>query len=862
MKNEASNQSKISGSRLMSKWVMALCAAVAVATVENASAQYQISTVNEVVSENFNGLSVAGTGTVTGVTFNAGVGNTTQAQRNSAWTLTSSNGRGNDNGSNTAGGWRAYGIGNSGNAQFNSPTLGVLGNAGLSSLNSTATFVNTSGGTITSLLVSYTGRQFRGNTGSGSIEVYYSVNGGAFTSLAGSTYTASTTTVGSTNGYSAGNFSDVNNLNIDLSGAGLNLTNGQNIQLQFRYTVGSNSKGVSIDDLTVAFSGTSGGGGGATLSWGASGGGGTSTWDTTTANWYDGSTAVVWDSTKTAVFAGSAGTVTVASGGISAGNGLQFDTSGYTISGDTLTLSGTTSAQTTVTVNTGSATIASALAGSSGVTKSGPGKLILSGNNSGLSGGVSVTSGVLAVTSTAALGSNTLGLSGGTFSSADATALSIANTVVITGDVGLGEASTGNLTFTGSVGLGGGTRVLTVGSGVTTTLAGQYGNGGITKAGAGSLVVASSGSLSTLGVSSGTATINNGITLTLTTSPVAASGGALAIGGTLIYTGATSWAAPVGTITIANGGTYVHNTSAGISSLLGSANFIQETGSTFIYRDASTPSVSGRTYYNLGFETASAWSTGALSGAGVLTVNGALTVASGVTVNFAANTLTTNLNGSVNVSGTYGGGAGARSFTIGSGDTLTVATGGAVILESGQSVTIASGGTLTGGGSITGGTVNVDGGLNPGSSPGVLTVSTLVLGNTAQTVMEVQGTSPGVSFDVVQGTTLTFGGDLELSLTGLSYLGTTLTLFDFSTYNVGLNAINLTGQFTLALNNLGAGAWSNSFVVNDVGTYNFTFSETSGEFLATFTAVPEPSTYVLFALGAGIVLWRLRRRTV
>ena len=83
-----------------------------------------------------------------------------------------------------------------------------------------------------------------------------------------------------------------------------------------------------------------------TLTWDPllnSGGGGTGTWNlNTTANWWTGAADVKWlDSStlgsNTAIFAGTAGTVTLNSS-LSASN-LQFTTSGYTVSGSgTLTL--------------------------------------------------------------------------------------------------------------------------------------------------------------------------------------------------------------------------------------------------------------------------------------------------------------------------------------------------------------------------------------------------------------------------------------------------------------------------------------------------------------------------------------------
>jgi fibronectin-binding autotransporter adhesin len=117
--------------------------------------------------------------------------------------------------------------------------------------------------------------------------------------------------------------------------------------------------------------------------------GGTGTWDTgTTANWdaaASGGASVVWPAlssgTDAAVFGGTAGTVTIDAAGVAA-NSLAFATAGYTLSGGSLTLDGTTPSIT----NNGAATINANLLGSAGLNKVGNGTLALGGNNTGLAG--------------------------------------------------------------------------------------------------------------------------------------------------------------------------------------------------------------------------------------------------------------------------------------------------------------------------------------------------------------------------------------------------------------------------------------------------------------------------------------------
>jgi len=71
---------------------------------------------------------------------------------------------------------------------------------------------------------------------------------------------------------------------------------------------------------------------------GGTGSGGNGVWDTTSLNWFDGTTYVAWSNSilDTAIFAGSSGSVTLSSG-ITTGS-VAFNTTGYTISGGVLTL--------------------------------------------------------------------------------------------------------------------------------------------------------------------------------------------------------------------------------------------------------------------------------------------------------------------------------------------------------------------------------------------------------------------------------------------------------------------------------------------------------------------------------------------
>ena len=159
------------------------------------------------------------------------------------------------------------------------------------------------------------------------------------------------------------------------------------------------------------------------------------TWDTATANWTGFGTT--WPATTTtdddAVFAGTAGTVTIATGGVSA-NSLTFSTTGYAIGGAALTLNGTTP---TLTAGTGiSATLSSVISGAAGLTKAGEGILTLSAANN-FTGVTNINAGTLKAGNAAALGSNVDGttIAGGTL---DVGGLGLGTEIVTISGTGVG----------------------------------------------------------------------------------------------------------------------------------------------------------------------------------------------------------------------------------------------------------------------------------------------------------------------------------------------------------------------------------------------------------------------------------------
>ena len=192
------------------------------------------------------------------------------------------------------------------------------------------------------------------------------------------------------------------------------------------------------------------------------GSGGTGTWNTSGLNWSpngDGTSgpySAPWDNSllDNAIFGGTAATVTLSTP-ITVHN-ITFDTTGYTLTGNTLTLGGITPR---ITVNgTGTAAIDSIIAGSNGLTKSGGGSLTLTGINT-FSGGITLEAGTLSASDNRSLGAvgnivdvtanSSLSIANGGFGIEDRTvSLAGGATLSITG-VGTGSAKftgTGNLT--------------------------------------------------------------------------------------------------------------------------------------------------------------------------------------------------------------------------------------------------------------------------------------------------------------------------------------------------------------------------------------------------------------------------------
>jgi len=185
--------------------------------------------------------------------------------------------------------------------------------------------------------------------------------------------------------------------------------------------------------------------------------GGVGTWDNlTTANWWDGVSVgeQPWNNSSmdTAVFWGSAGVVTL-NAPITAG-ALQFRTSGYTLSGNTLALTGLGA----ITAELGTVTtIASQLIGTNGLTltgtgSSGRGAVRLTNASNNYSGTTTLRSGTLVITNDGQLGntSNALAINGvQTAGLVGGSLLLAGSTTAAAYTTGLTLAATRSVTMTG-----------------------------------------------------------------------------------------------------------------------------------------------------------------------------------------------------------------------------------------------------------------------------------------------------------------------------------------------------------------------------------------------------------------------------
>lgn len=400
--------------------------------------------------------------------------------------------------------------------------------------------------------------------------------------------------------------------------------------------------------------------------------GGDGTWDAgTSTNWDNAAVAgadIVWPGTGTdndAIFAGTAGTVTVDGTGVAA-NSLTFSTAGYVIQGGKVTLNGTTP---TIS-NAVAATINSEVAGSGGLTKTGAGILTLGGANSftgttNISGGTVVAAHVSALTTSTTVnisttsGAGTLRLATDSSVGAYKIGGSSSNQGTVISDRAtagagithvLGTANFGSNTYnfqagsnvtSGTAGISFSSMTLSSGGGGTTTL--NPTTASLTIVGG---ISSSNTSLKTIGlggtnsgnavngaIANGSATVSlsKSNTSTWTLGGANSYTGATSItGGTLIVTHATALGSTAAGTTVASGATLAVSggVAIGAEALNLSGNGVGNVGA--IQNISGTNSMSGAVTLaaatRIGVDAGSLEMSGAFSGGQALTAVGAGTL--------------------------------------------------------------------------------------------------------------------------------------------------------------------------------------------------------------------------------------------
>ena len=318
--------------------------------------------------------------------------------------------------------------------------------------------------------------------------------------------------------------------------------------------------------------------------------GGNGTWHLAGAdnNWTntDGSVNAAYADGTLAIFAGTAGTVTVDnSGGAVTASGLQFASNGYIVNGSPLTLIGP---QSMVRVGDGTAvgagytaTIGAVLTGTTQLVKTDLGTLVLTGANT-YTGGTAINGGTLRIASDANLGAVAGGLdfNGGTLNTT--TNVTTGRTLSLTGAGTLLTNASTTLTLTGTV--TGGGKLTKSGTG-TLLLTGNATHSGGTAIAAGTLQVGNGGTTGSI-----TGDIANDGTLVFQRNDAYTYGGSISGTGALTQTG-------TGTLTLTGNSSYggITDVEAGELRIAG-GNMVSSGGATVVNRAVLSVDGSGSVF--------------------------------------------------------------------------------------------------------------------------------------------------------------------------------------------------------------------------------------------------------------------------
>jgi fibronectin-binding autotransporter adhesin len=403
---------------------------------------------------------------------------------------------------------------------------------------------------------------------------------------------------------------------------------------------------------------------------------------------------------------------------------------------------------------TGILAMANLISGNGSLTKLGAGTLTLSNANT-FSGGTILSEGAIRIGNNDAFGTGSVTVNAGTLASSIATARTITNSIILGGNITLGEATSGigALTFSGPVSLGSDTRTITVANPTNNTISGIIsGTGGLTIQGAGTLT------LSGANTYSGNTTVSAG-TLLLGANNVIDNASAVVInGGTLSAVNRTN---TVASLTMSSGALSL---STGSLTLSGASSI---TGGDVSLTSTSTITTVG--LLTLGNTTINS----SYSAAGT---NNAIILGGGITVNASTTANITNTGTTVRMNL----GNAVRTFEVGSAGHLSIDWNIYSTTPSSGGLTKTGDGTLTlnRASTFTGGTTLSAGVLRLGDNDALGGLVTLNGGTIASTTNAARAFANQLAI----GGNVTFGqaaggtGALTFSSTATNNLGGSRTL--------------------------------------------------------------------------------------
>jgi autotransporter-associated beta strand protein len=876
--------------KLHTKQILSVAALAALSSVFANKTLAQVSLTGTSYTQDFDSMGATGTTTATPSGWFVGTGTGAIA----GTTVTVGNG-----GSNAGGNY------NLGTTSAPDRALGSLASAS-TARDTEVRFTNNTGAAILSFTLSYTGEQWRvGGTSAvdNALTMKFGTDGSSFVAM-GSNFDFHTPidsgTAGAIDGNASGNF--VTGIGGTYT-LGSPLAPGSTIYLRWEdLDNASSDHAIAIDDFSINFTLQEL----ASLYWDLNGssagtGGSAGNWNTSESNWNnqsDGTGApTTYSSSSKAVFGGTSGFVTIDPAGVAANNGIDFITSGYTVSGGTLTLGA--NSPISVTNAADSATISAPISGSNGLVKAGAGELVLSSTASDFSGSVIIGGGTLSLSDNANLGNNAndIALNGGALKA----------TADLTFDAGRDFSGNGTVDLN--------THSVTLNGAVNAGGIGINGLGTLTAANGGTFSAVTFDNASTLAASTGTLTPGSvTVTSTAGTTTIAASTinfgsvqqdlnvnnstATLQLAGNLAGSNALRKLGPGALYLTGDNSGFTGNLRIGLAGTTTSLG-----GSVFINNNKALGS--STVQFNSGTINATTAMTGANAiannfsiGAGQ-TGNGAVFAGAdieitGTTVLFKASSSTyqhrIGVYNSTTMTGPFAANDGSgtstgltidgtgtltlNNATNGLDDPITVDNTAKLYVNGAMTSTAAtirtnSGATLGGSANIAGG-VTIAGTISPGNGVGQMTVGGLTLGDS---------TNGGGNyvFDIasVSGSGLQSSGSDKITDTGaLTINSTSAAPFTIHVTGAAAGGFDSNSPYSWVLvdgSSPATGFDSAAFVVDGAaflaangssGGFSVSFDGANNDLLLNY-AVPEPTSAMLLMFGAaGLLTRRTRRRRV